>query len=344
MKEEKIWYIDRSRNYFYKELTDGLQAIVKAYKENDSVMLEPEKVIQCLVDSGVISKDAKNKYAHLTRFRDHGFIDLYNNPGDSTIDFVEGKLDLDSLIIDHFIKRPFYKDNAIPNIKPFVLICCFFSEIMKVTTDQNEYFISAQECKQYLYRCKSYSNVDSIFVKQIISDRHSGAIACTNISENELVNFSIWFNSIRITSLFRPDTSRDILVPNAFAKSFFDFLAENASKLQPTPVCNEKGDSSLQYEYYCNRRQGISELFPKLIKSNVHFANQEHIRILFNYLFGIKVLKDFNYNLYLKNVEEAWGIYNPLLYIPYLALRHIYYQNSFVAEKIYKEIYNTDVD
>lgn len=338
MSDEKIWYIDRSRNYYYKELPEGLKAIVKAYKDSEGAMQSTDRVIQVLVDSGVTSPAAKNKFAHLTRFRDHGFINLYNNPGDSTIDYVEGKLDLDGMIIDHFIKRPFYKDNAEPNVKPFVLICCFFSKMMKVTSNWKEYYISVYECKKHLYNCKNYLEVDDRFVKQIISNRHSGAIESKNMPDNELTNFSIWFNAIKITALFDPKTNRETLAPNPYARSFFDFIADNATKLEPTPVCDEKGDSSLQYEYYCNRRQGLSEILPKVIKSNVRFEKKEHVRILFEFLFGIKMIKDFKYEKYVKNPENAFGVYNPLLFTPYLALRHLYYQNSFLAEDLYKTI------
>lgn len=339
MSEEKIWYIDRSRNYCYKELENGLQALVKTYKENKGVSLSVDKVIDDLELSGVISPTAKNKYAHLTRFRDHGFIDLNNIPGDSTVDFVDGLLDMDALIIDHFIKRPFYKDRSIPNIKPFVLICCFFSRIMSVTTDKKEYYIDVYECKNHLYKCNNYSDLNDRYIKQIISNRHSDVIVNKTMDDNELTNFSIWFNALKTTALFEPCAAREALIPNYYSKSFFDFISKNAEKFEVTPVCDEKGDSSLQYEYYCNRRKGISEILPKCLKSNVKFEDEDSTITIFNYLFGLKKIKGFRYEKYLKSHDLMFGIYNPLLYVPYLALREMYYQNSFLAEDIYNIIF-----
>lgn len=340
MGDEKIWYIDRSRNYYYKELAKGLESIVNAYKENEGAFLAAEKVIESLVLSGVISPTAKNKYAHLTRFRDHGFIDLNNIPGDSTVDFIEGLIDMDALIIDHFIKRPFYKDNSVPNIKPFVLLCCFYSKIMNITTDKSEYYIDVYECKNYLYKCKNYCDLDEISVKQIINDRHSNVIVSKTMDDNELTNFSIWFNSLKMTAIFDPTSKREVLKPNVCARAFFDFISSNAEKFEPTPVCDEKGDSSLQYEYYCNRRKGISELLPKCLKSNVKFECDYDAIQVFNYLFGIKKIKDFKYEKYIKNYDLMFGIYNPFICVPYLALREMYYQNSFLAEEIYRIIFN----
>lgn len=343
MSAEKIWYIDRSRNYYYKELEAGLNAIVKTYKENEGVFLSTEKVIEGLELSGVISPLAKNKHAHLTRFRDHGFIDLNNIPGDSTIDFVEGLIDMDALIIDHFIKRPFYKDNSEPNIKPFVLLCCFFSKIMNITTDKSEYYIDVYECKNHLYKCRNYSDLDDRYVKEIINIRHSNSIVSRVMADNELTNFSIWFNSLKTTSLFDPTSKREVLTPNACAKSFFDLISANSEKFEPTPACDEKGDSSLQYEYYCNRRKGISEILPKCLKSNVKFEDEESAIVVFNYLFGIKKIKDFRYEKYLKTHDIMFGIYNPFIYVPYLALREMYYQNSFLTEEIYKIIFRKTI-
>ena len=93
--DTKIWYIDRSRNYYYDELPKGLRSIVDTYYHNDGVMISTDNLIQSLVDSGVISSSAKNKNAHITRFRDHGFIDMRNMPGDYTIDYLNGLLDMD---------------------------------------------------------------------------------------------------------------------------------------------------------------------------------------------------------------------------------------------------------
>ena len=336
MADVKIWYIDRSRNYYYPELPNGLKTIVETYNQGEGILITPDIIINDLVRGGVIKPDAKNKFAHLTRFRDHGFINMYNNPGESTIDFVEGRLDLDALIIDHFIKRPVYKDNPKPNIKPFVLICKFFSVLFGLTKDDSEYYITTYECKNYLYSCQDYDEINTKFVKDVISDRHSGVIVNKEMEDNEQTNFSIWFNALKLTSIMEPKSSRESLVPNKYAKPFFCFIAKNAHLLEPTPACDSKGDSSLQYEYYCNRRKGINEILAKCIKSNVRLDSIEATKKLYLFLFGLKKDRDFKYEKYIKNPESNFGVYYPLINLPYLAIRHIWLQNSFIADSLYK--------
>ena len=331
----KIWYIDRSRNYIYKELDSGIRAIVSVYKKSNGMKISPDEIIEALVNCGTISFDAKNKYAHLTRFRDHGFLDMYNKPSESSIDYIDGRLDMDSLIIDHFIKRPVYKDKDISNIKPFILICCFFSSIIDLTTDENEYYITARECKDFLYECNDYSCVDEIFAKRIINQRHSNMTSYDSMEENEKLNLSIWFNALKETSIFMPEVDRLILRPNKYAKSFFDFVKINAKNFEATPICDDKGDASLQYEYYCSRRKGINEVIPKVIKSNIRFQSEDDKIAIFEYLFGIKKRKNFKYSYYLKDNDSSFGIYHPFINLPYLALRNIWMQNSFMADELY---------
>ncbi len=337
MGEVKIWYIDRSRNYYYKELDAGLESIVHASKKNSDILITPDMLIDELVRCGAISAEAKNKFAHLTRFRDHGFINMYNQPGDSVVDYVENRLDLDSMIIDHFIKRPVYKDQN-SKVKPLILLCKFYSVLFKITSDENEYYISMIECKNNLYECQHYDDVNAMMVKKIITERHSNGISNVNMEPNETTNFSIWFNALKKTSLFNSRTNREILKPNIYARSFFDFIANNCSGFEITPVCDDKGDSSLQYEYYCNRRKGINEIIPKYIKPNVRFDNNYDAKKLLLYLFGLKYDTEFRYEKYLKNPDEAFGVYNPFLCIPYLALRNVWMQNSFLADSLYEII------
>ena len=263
---------------------------------------------------------------------------MYNNPGDSAIDFAEGRLDLDGMIVDHFLKRPVFKDKAVPNIKPFVLLCKFFSELFSVTKDDLEYYITTFECKNYLYNCQKYSDIDAKLIKEIITDRHSGVIMSKQMDDNETTNFSIWFNALKLTSLINARSSNELLVPNKYAKPFFDYIGNKATDLEPTPTWDDKGDSSLQYEYYCNRSKGINEIIPRCIRANVKISNNEEAQKLFLFLFGLKDDIHFKSEKYVKNSESNFGIYYPFLTLPYIALRHIWMQNSFIADALYKLI------
>lgn len=336
---DRIWYIDRSRNYCYPGLESGLRAIVGLYRKTNNAEIDINEVVETLVSCGVITSDAKNKYAHVTRFRDHGFLTQKNLPGDSTLDFIEGRIDMDAMIVDHFLKRPMFKDCDNPPIKPFVLICCFFSHLFQITKDDEEYYLTAEECKKYLYRCTSYEQMDEYLTKRIISARHSGVISGNSIDHNEAVNFAVWFNALKNSALFHSDNRKRKLVPNRFAVSFFDYIRINSSVMSPTPVCNDRGDSSEQYEYYCDRNKGINETIPVIVKPNVHFADEKDTIMFLKYVFGLSQNENTDYyGKYLRNPDQYFGIYQPFLCVPYLALRHIWMQNSFIGDACYELI------
>lgn len=155
------------------------------------------------------------------------------------------------------------------------------------------------------------------------------------MDHNEEVNFAVWFNALKNTALFHSDNRKRKLEPNMYACAFFDFVRINSSAMSSTPVCNDRGDSSEQYEYYCDRNKGINEILPSIIKPNVHFSGDSDVIMFLKYVFGLSQNVNTDYGKYLQKPEQCFGVYHPFLCVPYIALRHMWMQNSFLGDACY---------
>ena len=146
---------------------------------------------------GLLGRAGGNPNAALTRFRDHGLLSLDNKIGESAVDYVQGRLGKAELVIDLFIKRPCKKQDA-PNVKPFVVLCKLFDNMMEMSIDLDDIFITYHECYEYLYPCNSYEDVSLELVEKILAERQYELGVRyprprVKLPDNEDTNLSIWF-------------------------------------------------------------------------------------------------------------------------------------------------------
>ncbi|MDO4362885.1 MAG: AAA family ATPase [Clostridia bacterium] len=332
------WYIDRSKNIINDSLDETLKLLYE-YK-NDT---KTDDLIKVVKNSGSLGNAIGNPNAALTRFRDHGFLSQNNSVSDSVVDYVEGRLNKSELIIDLLLKRPASKENS-PNIKPFCIICKVFNIMFETNTDIDDIFITFYECKEYLMPINSYDDITYELVESIICERnYSIGKKFPNpritLESNEDTNLSIWFNALKTTPLFMPleSDSKRILIPNLKQMDFFKFVSINADELDETPTQSNK----CLYDYYCKRETGLLEVIPKVvIKTSIDITDNQTGKYLFEYLFGFKKIKDFNYSKFLK--YDCFGIFFPFITVPRLAIRQIYLTNQVIGNVLYDFIENNN--
>ena len=322
------WYIDRSKNFINENLDEALRYFASAPTGGGS-----SEVIRSMSARGLLGRAGGNPNAALTRFRDHGLLSLDNKIGESAVDYVQGRLGKAELVIDLFIKRPCKKQDA-PNVKPFVVLCKLFDNMMEMSIDLDDIFITYHECYEYLYPCNSYEDVSLELVEKILAERQYELGVRyprprVKLPDNEDTNLSIWFNALKETPVFMPQNDdRPILRPNLKQKEFFRFITVNADEFAATPT---KKNGEL-YSYYCNRETGINEILPNVVKANAT-ANEEEVKVLFEYLFGYKKVADFNYSKFIR--YECFGLFFPFITLPKLVIRLIYLNNRKLGEVFY---------
>lgn len=321
------WYIDRSKNF----LNDTFDSMISCFASLGLEDVETTALVANITQRGALGNASGNPNAALTRFRDHGLLGKNNSIGESAYDYYNGYLSKGELIIDLFIKRPAKKQKS-PNIKPLVLLCKVFDIMMEISNDPDDIFITFAECYEYLYPCDSYSDVTFELVERIITERQFAMnskhpIDRVTLQDNEATNLSIWFNALKETPVFMPQTEeRQILTPNLRQREFFKFVSINADEFSETPT-SSNGEL---YSYYCRRGTGFLEILPKVVKSSATLGDMSDMRILFEYLFGYKKDANFNYGHYLK--YECFGIFFPFIAIPRIAIRKIWLANPAIGE------------
>ena len=315
------WYIDRSKNV----LNITFEPVIR-YLYNYNGSRDSNSIISALIKDDVFDKDAGNLYAALTRFRDHGIINNNNQLGDPAIDYIEGRITRDELLIDLLMKRPAKKKNSC-DLKPVVLLCSLFDIMYDISPDIKDVYVTFDECLNYLYPLNSIDDISFELVDSIIAGRNTSNLQ--PMDSNEIINISIWANALRNTPLLIAEDDKSIIRPNYFAKSLIKFVAIYGTKISETPT-----DSNTKlYNYYCNRDTGISEIIPDPFKSNVIFGSKEDKIAVFNYIFGIKKEPDFDFSIYFTN--ECFGIYNAFLLTPNLAIRKVWNNNKTLGTDLY---------
>jgi len=323
------WYIDRSKNF----VNDSLIPSLKLFEQFKGIKIDSQTLVTEMTKANIPGIAAGNPLAALTRFRDHGLINDDNEVGDSTCDFIDGKLNLYELILDLFLKRPAKKSTS-PNIKPFLIICKFFHNMIEMNLDYDDIFVTFSECVEYLYNCDTYEEVNFELVEKIIQDRqydlkHKFSKNRMVLDTNQDTNLSIWFNALKETPVFMPqDENRNVLIPNLKQSEFFRFMSVNADEISATPTDNNKN----LYNYYCNREKGLLEAIPKIIITTVKAISNEDVQVLYEYLFGFKKISKFDYYKYIK--YDCFGIFFPFITVPKLAIRQISLSNSLIGEKL----------
>ena len=317
------WYIDRSKNFFNNTFDPVINFLLGYNGDRDSSV-----IIDKLISSDVFDEDAGNLHAALTRFRDHGIIDNSNMLGDPAMDYAQHRITNYELAIDLFIKRPATKKNS-PNLKPFGLICKVFDLMYELVADEDDVYLTYEECYKYLYKCNSLNDINIGYVDSIIDNR-----PCRNITltRNEIINISIWANALRNTPLLVITSENSKIVPNYYAKPFIGFIARNGFKLSETPT----NSNDMLYKYYCDREKGINEIIPNIFNDNVVLVNQIEASKVFNYIFGIMHVPDLDTRYYFK--DDCFGAFNPFLFVPGLAIRSVWMKNKAIGKSLFEYI------
>jgi len=319
------WYIDRSMN-FINSTFDSVIAFLYNYNGNR----DSKSIIDKLISNCIFDEDSGNPNAALTRFRDHGIINNINELGEPAIDYIEKRLSRDELIIDLLIKRPAMKKRSV-NLKPLVLVCKFFDTLYDIVVDENDVYISYEECYKYLYNCNSLVDVSAEFVDNVIENRnYSNTIKI--MKQNDFTNLSIWFNALCNTPIFLQGNERTIIRPNPFAKPFIKFISINGFKISETPT----NTNTELYNYYCKRENGISEIIPNVFLPSVIVKNQYDSKVIYNYVFGIKKEPTFDFNTYF--TKDCFGVYHAFLLVPGLAMREVWHQNKALGSSLFEII------
>lgn len=322
------WYIDRSKNFVNDTLDDALICI------DESPTKDAPTVEGRLASTGALGEAGSNPKAALTRLRDHGLVRMDNTIGEPTRDYLQGNLTIEELIIDLFAKRSAAKATA-TKVKPFVQLCQFFYYLINASVDDSDIFITFAECTEYLFPIEEYVNNTPELAVRIVQERHysKNAIipdARVNLNNNEKTNMSIWFNALKLTPVFSSieTDDRSVLRPDLSQREFFKFVCCNAEELEQISAT----DNDKIYKYYCDRKTGLNEIIPCVIRNDAQIVDEEDLRILVEYLFGYRRAAGFDYGKYLK--YECFGVYFPLIRIPGLFLRKISFSNEFASSEI----------
>lgn len=328
------WYIDRASNIYI----EGFEEILNFFVQNCKEEIEGKKIVEKLTDFPNIKISKGNPYATLTHYRDIGIINKDNKISTAAIEYVDNKLDLSSFLIDILFKR-FNRKKPKNMIKPFVLICKFFDILFQMEIDKDEIFLDSRECVKYLYPIDDYDELNHDFVENIILKRKylkNKENKVYEFKDNESTNINIWFNALKETPLFLPiKKNKEKLIPNIEQRAFFVFIANNGV----TVIKRELKENKDIYNYYCDSNTGITEILPRVILkeiSNINLDNE--IEAIFDYLFGYKMFKNFDYTKYFK--YPCFGVYFPFIVIPHIAIRQIYYDNPVIGDKLYNYLTN----
>ncbi len=317
------WYIDRSKNFI-----NGTFEPVISFFYRYSDVRDSRTIINKLISNCIFDEDSGNPNAALTRFRDHGIINNSNVLGEPAIDYVEKRITRDELIIDLMLKRPALKKGS-ANLKPLVLLCKFFDVMYEIAVDEAEVFLTYEECFNYLYHCNTLQDISTDFVDSVMENRLYDT-ARPEMKQNDYTNLSIWFNALCNTPIFLQTNERSIVRPNPYAKPFIKFIAINGPMISETPTTS----NTELYNYYCSRAKGLSEIIPSVFLPNVISKNRNESEVLYKYVFGIKREPDFAYSSFFEN--ECFGVYNPFLFIPGLAIRKIWINNKPLGASLYE--------
>lgn len=334
------WYIDRSKNFIHDGLRDILSII------NESELAGDEMTTAALSrkfeQNGALGNAVGNPNAAFTRFRDHGLIRMNNTIGESAKMYLNSKFTFGELVIDLFIKRFANKDEY-PSVRPVVILCKLFSCMMDMGVDIDDIFVTYFECHEYLLPINSYEEVTYELVEKIISERQFADDGNgyslqhrVDLDRNEEINYSIWFNALKQTPLFVSLEDNDngyTLRPNQNQKEFFKYISENVNEFDNGNIRN----NSTLYEYYCNRKYGLSEIIAPVIKPDVTIQ-EDDVKVLFDYLFGYDQKVDFDYSTYVKH--ECFGTYFAFISIPDIAIAKIEEDNPEIANLLYKYVRN----
>ena len=317
------WYIDRSKNFINPSLMPVLTFLSHYNGELDSASL-----ISAFVDNAIFDEEAGNLNAALTRFRDHGFLSNNNKLGEPAIDFLDGKLSRDEVILDLLFKRPAQKKQS-PNLKPLVLLCVLFDLMYEIAADANDVYLTYEECYKYLYCCDSLEDITLEYVDMIMNNRLTYSSAC-KLKQNEVTNLSIWYNALKSTPIFLPSDSRTVIRPNLNALPFIKYISINGRNISETPTHS----NTALYDYYCSRNTGLSEIIPSVFKPNVIVSNDDEALIVYNYIMGIKIEPDFDFSRFF--YQDCFGVFFPFMFVPGLVLRKIWDNNKALGAALMK--------
>ncbi|MDF9824455.1 hypothetical protein M2475_000827 [Breznakia sp. PF5-3] len=325
------WYIDRASNVY----VDGFEDMLIFFYKNCKEKISSSSLSNLITLDNKLKFSKGNPNATLTHYRDIGVLNKENKIGSSASEFVNGKLDLSSLIIDLFFRRFSKKQHTSKVVRPFVVICKFFDILFKMEIDKDDVFLNSRECIKYLYLINEYAELDFEYVEDMLSNRiydaKNNKIGSYEFKSNEATNINIWFNALRETPLFLPvDGNKENLFPNVDQREFFAFVAANGEFVSSKKIENSED----LYNYYCNKNFGITEILPRVILKEAKITDEKEIEKIFDYLFGYKMFKDFEYFRYFK--YPCFGVYFPFISVPQIAIRQIDYDNPNIGNSLYQ--------
>lgn len=335
-KKNQKWYIDRAKNFNEEGLRDFLQAVYNVEQKKGS--MTTKTLFDSIKEEISLEIAEGNPNAAFTGYRDHGLIKKDNTIGDSAKLFLFNRLNFGELILDLFVKR-FALKGQYTEVRPFVVLCTVFSNMIQMELDPDDIFLTIYECHEYLINIESYDEINFDLIEKILNER-TYTTSLNNkfikprikLTDNEKSPYVIWFNALKKTPLFLSEdneNNRNILYPNQKQKEFFRYIKENADEFANVSISS---NSSL-YDYYCNRKYGFAEIVSPVIKKDISIEINE-VEKLFDYLFGYDKHIDFDYTKYLKH--ECFGVYFAFISIPGIALAKVNDDNPQIAQALHQ--------
>jgi hypothetical protein len=316
------WYIDRSRNL--SEETKWIKSLIFTINRLDplNVGLESKKIIELLPEE---LKLGKNPYAVLSYLRDIGFLDLDNKLGENSILLTNNQLLYWELVFELLFKRFYSKDDTYP-VSPLIVILVTLCSIYELSNDENQFYITWDECFKYLFSVKEYSDINDELVLQIINSRND-----IYSKGSPLAVLDIWFNALKKIDIFMDIDHKDCLRGNI---QYFDFYKLVKYQVKRTKI--GKLEISINnrkelYRYYGNDLNGLIEFIPEIDLTDRNFSKLKTVD-LYSFIFGLLPKDNFSNDFY--EFGYLYGVFYAFRWCPRIALRKILHNNLDFAKRL----------
>ena len=276
--------------------------------------------------------EKKNPSAQLTFARDLGIIDNESLPTDISLLLKCGVISYPELALAVFSKRNVTKFEAIP-VKPLVLLAKLFSSFYKLGIRNEERFVTAYECKEYLSVLSSYDEyTDDVALTIVNSRKYSHEQShVPNQPGNTPVQWLCIFNLLDGTPLFTLGEKPFILKAIDSCQNLIQKIATSGERITLAPTIVGKNNAPL-YEYYSKFETGIIEIIPELHLLAKDIPAQL-TRDLFDYLFGVNITTYFDWGSFFK--EDCKGIYKDFFPIRNLVIAKIFFKHKNIGEHLF---------
>lgn len=319
--QQQAWYID-NRFYFTKEFTDEF---IKNAVE--------------IINSGseVIGANLKHYYpndgnvsSRITAAHNFGLLDGKSRLSDSSILYNSGCISYSDLLIELMFKRNAFKESVI-KIKPFVLLCILFHKMNTIHIPEEERFITAAECYEYLTPIEKYEELTDSLVNKIVSERQyapNKKIPVTRVKNiKNGVYLSSIFTALKDSGICSFGLQKSIIHPSPICYDFYEYISTKVNDISGYDAI--EGDAL--YDYLCDIRKGLYEVVPHLsLKKTLKPSDTQGF---YEYIFGINARSSFRPFDYFD--KECYGIYRPLFCAKGVILAYIYLLDSRTGELLF---------